>query len=126
VPVIADRLTGEVRQAQIFVAVMGASNFTYVEATWTQTLGDWIGPHTRALAAIDGAPPSSFPTMQSCCQQGLPLRAAGRPNLCRDGGALRHRCAADQAAPARDKAKVEACVLIALRWNPQTAPDRAC
>jgi hypothetical protein len=55
VPVIVDRLTGEVRRAQIFVAVMGASNFTYVEATWTQTLGDWIGAHTRALAAIGGA-----------------------------------------------------------------------
>jgi transposase len=39
VPVIVDRLTGETRPAQIFVAVMGASNFTYVEATWTQTLG---------------------------------------------------------------------------------------
>ncbi len=34
-PVIVDRLTGEVRPAQVFVAVMGASNFTYVEATWT-------------------------------------------------------------------------------------------
>jgi hypothetical protein len=56
VPVIIDRLTGEARQAQIFVAVMGASNFTYVEATWTQTLGDWIGAHTRALAAIGGVP----------------------------------------------------------------------
>ena len=56
VPVIIDRLTGEVRQAQIFVAVMGASNFTYVEATWTQGLADWIGAHTRAFAAIDGVP----------------------------------------------------------------------
>jgi transposase len=56
VPVIIDRLTGETRQAQIFVAVMGASNFTCVEATWTQTLGDWIGAHTRAFAAIDGVP----------------------------------------------------------------------
>jgi transposase len=37
VPVV-NRLTGEVRQAQIFVAVMGASNFTYAEATWTQRL----------------------------------------------------------------------------------------
>ena len=53
---IVDRLTMEVRQAQIFVAVMGASNFTYVEATWTQTLGDWIGAHTRTLAAIGGVP----------------------------------------------------------------------
>jgi len=54
VPVIIDRLTGEVRQAQIFVA--GASNFTYVEATWTQGLADWIGAHTRAFAAIGGVP----------------------------------------------------------------------
>jgi transposase len=56
VPVIIDPLTGEVRQAQIFVGVMGASNFTYVEATWTQGLADWIGAHTRAFAAIGGVP----------------------------------------------------------------------
>src|SRR5262249_6482378 len=56
VPVIVDRLTGEVRQAQIFVAVMGASNFTYAEATWTQGLGDWVAAHTRAFAAIGGVP----------------------------------------------------------------------
>jgi transposase len=48
VPVIVDRLTGQVRAAQIFVAVLGASNFTYAEASWTQTLADWIGAHTRA------------------------------------------------------------------------------
>jgi transposase len=44
---IVDRLTGEVRGAQIFVAVMGASNFIYAEARWTQSLADWIGAHTR-------------------------------------------------------------------------------
>jgi transposase len=55
VPVV-NRLTGEVRQAQIFVAVMGASNFTYAEATWTQGLADWISAHTRALEAIGGVP----------------------------------------------------------------------
>ena len=41
VPVI-DRRTGEIRQAQIFVAVLGASNYTFAEATWTQGLEDWI------------------------------------------------------------------------------------
>src|SRR5512144_806476 len=56
VPVIIDRLTGETRPAQIFVAVMGASNFTYAEASWTQALADWIGAHTRAFAAIGGVP----------------------------------------------------------------------
>src|SRR5438094_1953256 len=54
VPVIVDRLTGEVRQAQIFVAVMGASSFTYVEATWTQTLGEWIGDNNSVSAAMGG------------------------------------------------------------------------
>jgi len=56
VPVIVDRLTGEVRQAQVFVAALGASNFTYAEVTWTQGLSDWIGAHTRAFAAVGGVP----------------------------------------------------------------------
>jgi transposase len=56
VPVIVDRLTGQVRAAQIFVAVLGASNFTYAEASWTQALADWIGAHTRAFAALGGVP----------------------------------------------------------------------
>jgi transposase len=56
VPVIIDRLTGRTRPAQIFVAVLGASNFTYAEASWTQGLADWIGAHTRAFAAIGGVP----------------------------------------------------------------------
>jgi transposase len=56
VPVIIDRLSGKTRPAQIFVAVLGASNFTYAEASWTQALGDWIGAHTRAFEAIGGVP----------------------------------------------------------------------
>src|SRR3712207_7574970 len=44
------RSTGEVRTAQIFVAVLGASSFTYAEATFTQTLPDWIASHVRAFA----------------------------------------------------------------------------
>jgi transposase len=46
---IVDGRTGEVREAQVFVAAMGASSYTYAEATWTQSLPDWIGAHTRAL-----------------------------------------------------------------------------
>jgi len=56
VPVIVDRLTGQTRAAQIFVAVLGASNFLYAEATWTQALPDWIEAHNRALGAIGGVP----------------------------------------------------------------------
>jgi transposase len=53
VPVI-DAATGEVRPAQIFVAALGASNFTYAEARWTQSLPDWIACHVNALASFGG------------------------------------------------------------------------
>jgi transposase len=46
--------TGEIREAQLFVAVLGASNYTYAEASWTQGLGDWIGSHIRAFEFLDG------------------------------------------------------------------------
>jgi transposase len=53
---VIDRSSGEVRTAQIFVAVLGASNYTYAEATWTQNLADWIGAHVRALTYLGGVP----------------------------------------------------------------------
>ena len=53
---VINALTGEVRTAQLFIAVLGASNYTYAEATWTQTLSDWIGSHTRSFAFFGGAP----------------------------------------------------------------------
>ena len=53
--------TGEVRAAQIFVAVLGASSYTYVEATATQTLPDWIGAHVRALEFLGGVPRQIVP-----------------------------------------------------------------
>lgn len=45
---------GAVREAQVFVAVLGASNYAYVEATWTQGLADWIGSHIRAFGYFGG------------------------------------------------------------------------
>ena len=51
---VVDRDTGELREAQIFVAVLGASNYTYAEATWTQTLADWIASHVRAFEFYGG------------------------------------------------------------------------
>jgi transposase len=53
---IVDPGSGEVREAEIFVAVLGASNFTYAEATWTQTLPDWIGAHVRMFRFFGGVP----------------------------------------------------------------------
>ncbi len=51
---VVDRHTGEIRQAQVFVAVLGASSYTYAEATWTQQLPDWIGSHVRAFEFLGG------------------------------------------------------------------------
>ena len=51
-----DAGTGEVRPAQMFVAVMGAFNYTYAEATLTQSLPDWISAHVRPLAFMSSVP----------------------------------------------------------------------
>jgi transposase len=51
---ITDLFTGVVRSAQIFVAALGASNYTYAEARWSQGLADWIGCHVNALTFVGG------------------------------------------------------------------------
>lgn len=51
---VRDAATGKERHAQIFVATLGASHYTYAEATWTQTLPDFIGSHARAFVFIGG------------------------------------------------------------------------
>jgi hypothetical protein len=53
---IVDPTTGEVRDAQVFVAVMGASNYTYAETTWSQSLADWTGSHVRTFSYFGAVP----------------------------------------------------------------------
>lgn len=53
---VTDPQTGEVSRAQIFMAILGASNYTYCEATRTQTLPDWIGSHVRTFEYLGGVP----------------------------------------------------------------------
>lgn len=53
---VIDRSTGEVVEVLIFVASLGASDFTYAEATWSGALEDWIGSHVRAFAFFGGVP----------------------------------------------------------------------
>jgi transposase len=53
---IIDPATGAVHAAELFVAVLGASNYTYAEATWTQSLPDWIGAHIRMFRFYAGVP----------------------------------------------------------------------
>ena len=55
VPVV-DRQTGEVRDAHIFVAVMGGSSLSFALGTWTEQMGDWIDSHNAAFAFFGGVP----------------------------------------------------------------------
>ena len=54
-PVI-DPQTGEIRQAEVFIGVLGASNYSYVEAHWSQELHNWISAHVRMFDFFGGAP----------------------------------------------------------------------
>ena len=114
---VIDPQTGEVRTAQVFVAVLGASSYTFVEATWTQSLPDWIGSHVRAFGFFGGV------TAQIVSDN----LKAGVTKACFYDPAI-NRTYADMAAhydtavvPARphkpkDKAKAEGAVLLAERW----------
>src|SRR5881397_56699 len=53
-PTIIDATTGEVIAVELFVAVLGASNYTYAEATRTQQVPDWVASHQRAFQFIGG------------------------------------------------------------------------
>ena len=116
-PVVIDRLSGEIREAWIFVAVLGASNFTYAEATWTQGLADWIGAHTRALEAIGGVPRLIVPdntktaVIKACLYEPSVNRTYTEMAAHYDTAILPTR-----PRRPRDKAKVEAGVLIMQRW----------
>jgi transposase len=60
IPVV-NRYSGEINEAAIFIAVLGASNSTYAEATWTSSLPDWIGAHVRTFEALGGVPEIGVP-----------------------------------------------------------------
>ena len=109
--------TGEVRTAQIFVAALGASNLTYVEATWTQSLPDWISSHVRAFAFLGGVPAQVVPdnlkaaVIKACFHDPAINRTYGDM-------AAHYDTAVVPARPRKpkDKAKVEGAVLLAERW----------
>ena len=84
---VVDPSTGEVRTAQIFVAALGASNYTYAEATWTQQLPDWIASHVRMLESFGGAPTLIIPTI---CGRGSPRRRSTSPKSMRRTPTLPH------------------------------------
>jgi transposase len=114
---IIDPLTGEVRAAQIFVAVLGASNYTYAEATFTQRLHDWVGSHVRAFEYFGGAPRLVVPDN---LKSGVTKACRYEPALSRTYSEMleHYDTAALPARPnkPRDKAKVEVGVQIIERW----------
>jgi len=57
---VIDPETGEAHKAEIFVAVLGASNYTYAEACWSQDLSSWVGAHCRALEFSGGVVPDNL------------------------------------------------------------------
>ena len=113
---IVDRHTGEVRAAQVFVAVLGASSYTYAEAT-TQSLPDWIASHQRGVGLLRRRAGAADPGQPEVGRQsGRPLRARHQRHLRRHGGALRHRGVAGPAYKPKDKAKAEIGVQVVERW----------
>ena len=114
---ITDPMTGEIRQAAIFVAVLGASNYTYCEATWSQSLPDWIGSHVRAFEYINGSPALLVPDN---LRSGVTTACFYDPEVnptYRDL-ATHYSAGVLPARPYRpkDKAKAEAGVLLVERW----------
>jgi len=114
---IVDPHTGEIRHAQIFVATLGASNYSYAEAQWSQELPNWIGGHVRAFAFLDGVPEVVVPDNLK----------AGVKHPCRYEPDLNptYQDLADHYGIAvlptrvrkpKDKAKVEVAVLVVERW----------
>ena len=66
-PDLVDAATGECTAVELFVAVLGASNYTFAEVTATQQSRDWIGSHTRAREFFGGAPAMLVPDQLNSC-----------------------------------------------------------
>ncbi len=114
---IVDPATGELTLTQLFVAVWGASNYTYAEATLSQKLADWIGSHVHAFEYFCSVPRMLVPdNLKSGVHDACFYEPELNPTYA--DMAQHYGCAVLPARPAkpRDKAKVEGGVLISQRW----------
>jgi transposase len=116
-PHLVDPVTGEVTDVELFVAVLGASNYTYAEATRTQQVPDFVASVARALTFIGGAPRAIVPdqlksaVIKACRYDPGVQRTTAELGRYYDTTILPAR----PKSP-RDKAKVEVGVQIAERW----------
>jgi transposase len=112
-----DPQSREPQVAQVFVAVLGASNYTYAEATRTQQLHDWINAHIKALGFFEGVPGVIVPDQARTAVRDI-CRYEPETNPSFADFAQHYGTCIFPARPGRpkDKAKVEVGVLIAQRW----------
>lgn len=114
---VIDPETGEIKEAQIFVATLGASSYSYVEAQWSQNLESFVQGHVNAFEFFGGAPELLVPDN---LRSGVKKSDRYEPLLNRTyyEMASHYGCAVLPARPRkpRDKAKVEAAVQLAERW----------
>ena len=116
VPIVS-AATGEVRDAQIFVAVLGASNYTYAEATLSQSLPDWLNSHARAFDYLGGTvelivPDNLKSGVSKACRYDPDINPAYQQL------AAHYDTAIMPARPykPKDKAKAEVGVQVVERW----------
>ena len=116
-PTIVEAATGEVVPVELFVAVLGASNYTFAAATRTQQSADWIASHTQAVEYFGGVPAVCVPDQ---LRTGVTVPCRYEPGVQRTYGdwAQHYHTVIIPARPAkpRDKAKVEVGVQVAERW----------
>lgn len=116
-PSIVDVKTGDRIVVELFVAVLGASNYTYAEATRSQTVPDWVMSHVRTLEYFAGVPAAIVPDQ---LKSGVTRPGRYEPGIQRtyDELAQHYDTVIFPARPLRpkDKAKVEVGVQVAQRW----------
>jgi len=115
VPVV-DRESGEVRDAEVFVGVLGASNYTFAEATWSQGLPDWVGSHVRMLEDFGGVPELAIPdNLRSGVSRACRYEPETNPTYQEMAAHYGIALLPARAKKPRDKAKVETGVQIVER-----------
>jgi len=114
---VTDPATGQANPAYLFVATLGASNYTFCWASASQSLPDWIDAHVRTFAFFGGVPAICVPDnlkagVSRACRYEPDLNPAYQ-EMARHYGTV---IIPARAAKPRDKAKVESAVLVVERW----------
>jgi len=114
---VTDAATGEVKEVNLFVSALGASSYTYAEATWTQGSKDWIGSHVRMFEFYGGVTEILVPdNLKSGVKHASYYEPDINPTYLELGRHYGVAIIPARARKPRDKAKVEAAVLLVERW----------